>query len=406
MTTARTLLSALLLGSLLSVVGVPSPAGAQTATPSPAPSSGLFDPQQVRIRTELVADGFASPVYVTGDGTGSGCLYIVERGGTVRILKDGRLLRDTLLDISDRVDVTGERGLHALAFHPAFGRNGRVFVHYNEAEGHTRIEEYRARPCRGGKGGQGRLVLAVEQPESNDNGGWIGFGPDGDLYVALGDGGGVSPGDPAGYSRRKDTLLAKILRLDVDRGTGYAVPRDNPFARKRRGFAPETWAWGLRNPWRASFDPLTGDLWLGDVGQDSSEEIDRIPAGESGLDFGWSDMEGDRCHNLAGCDPADYTPPVHVYDRAPPQCAVIGGYVYRGTAIPELAGAYLFSDFCSGVIWALDAEAVRQGGDGTAHVLLDAPQGWVSFGQDDAGELYVVALDGAVYRLEAEEAGG
>ena len=214
----------------------------------------------------------------------------------------------------------------------------------------------------------------------------------------------MSPGDPDGLGQAKATRLSKVLRIDVDRGKRYAIPRSNPFAKKKKGYPPETWAWGLRNPRRASFDSKTGDLWIGDVGQDRFEEINRIPAGQSKLNFGWSDMEGEQCHNLPTCGPDDYELPVHFYDSVSPQCGVVGGYVYRGEAIPELEGVYLFSDFCSGFIWGIDAEAVARGERALAHLLLDAPQRFTSFGQGDDGELYLVALDGSIYRIEAERA--
>jgi glucose/arabinose dehydrogenase len=207
-----------------------------------------------------------------------------------------------------------------------------------------------------------------------------------------------------GYGQRKDSLLAKILRIDVDGGRRYTIPKDNPFAsrKKRKGFAPETWAYGLRDPRGASIDPATGDLWIGDAGQDRFEEIDLAPAGQGGLDFGWSDMEGRSCHLKTDCDPADYTAPVYTYDQVPPECGVVGGHVYRGSAIAALSGAYVFTDECSGIIRALDANAVRTGQPPAVFELLDAPQGWRAFGIDDAGELYLTSLDGGVYRIEAE----
>jgi glucose/arabinose dehydrogenase len=385
-------------------------AAQESASPSPTAADAspepVFDPDAVAIRLVPVVTGLVSPVSVAHDGSDEGLLYVVERGGVIRVLAADGIRSDPLLDISEMVGTGGELGLHDVAFHPRFARNGRFYVHYNDLQGDSRIDEFRVRRGRlPADPGTRRRILEVEQPFINNNGGWLAFGPDGFLYLALGDGGGPSPGDPSGYGQRRDTLLAKILRLDVDRGRRYAIPRDNPFTsrRQRRVFAPETWVWGLRDPRRASFDRETGDLWIGDVGQDRYEEIDLVPAGESGQDFGWSDMEGDRCHLLADCDPADYSLPVHVYDRAPPQCGVVGGHVYRGAAIPALVGAYLFSDVCSGVIWALDAEAVRRGEDVTAAALLDAPQGFRAFGEDEAGELYLTSLDGGVYRIEAED---
>jgi glucose/arabinose dehydrogenase len=367
---------------------------------SPAPT---FDPASVALRTVLVLDGLDEPVTVTGDGTGSGLLYIVERPGVVRVIDESGL-REPLLDISERVSTEGERGLHAVAFHPDYADNGRLFVHYNDRDGNTRIEEYRAR--RGRVVGRGRTILEVEQPFINNKGGPIVFGPDGYLYVALGDGGGSSPGDPMGFGQRRDTLLAKVLRIDVDARRGYKVPRSNPYTsrRERRQYAPETWVYGLRDPRGASIDPETGDLWIGDAGQDRFEEIDLVPAGEGGQNFGWSDMEGTTCHLDPECDPEDFALPVYTYDQVPPDCGVVGGHVYRGEAIPGLRGAYVFTDRCSGIVRAFDAAAVRDGQPASAVTLLDGDRGWRAFGIDDEGELYLTSLDGGVYRLEAESA--
>ena len=377
------------------------------ASAAPAAPIEAFDPASVQLRADLVVDGLEAPVYVTGDGTGSNCLYIVQRGGIVRVVgADGFLRSRPFLDVSALVTESAEQGLHAIAFHPDFADNGRFFVHYNDKEGWTQIAEYRGQPCRSAGKKAVKSLLREEQPFVNNNGGWIGFGPDGYLYIPLGDGGGTSPGDPNGIGQSKTTRLSKVLRIDVNVRSDklYAIPKSNPYAKKGRAYPPETWALGLRDPRRSSFDRETGDLWIGDVGQDRFEEVDRIPAGEAGLNFGWSDMEGNACHNLPDCDPADYEPPVYTYDQVSPQCGVVGGYVYRGQAIPALDGVYLFSDFCSGFIWGIDTRSVAAGQDPVAHLLLDAPQGFVSFGEDDAGELYVVALDGSIYKLGAEAA--
>lgn len=390
-----------------------APSGAEASstpgletTPVPTPVA-TFDPASIRLRTDLFVDGLETPVYITGDGTASSCLYVVERGGIVRVVGlDGFLRPASFLDISSLVLEGAEQGLHAIAFHPDFAENGRFFVHYNDKDGWSQISEFHGSPCRTASSKPVKSLLREEQPFVNDNAGWIGFGPDGFLYIPLGDGGGVSPGDPNGIGQAKPTRLSKVLRIDVNvrKDKLYAIPKSNPYAKKRKSFPPETWAMGLRDPRRASFDRENGDLWIGDVGQDRFEEVDRIPAGVSGLNFGWSDMEGDQCHNLPDCDPADYELPVHFYDQVSPQCGIVGGYVYRGAAIPELRGLYLFSDFCSGFIWGLDAAAVAAGQEVDAQLLVDAPQGYVSFGEDDSGELYVVALDGSIYRIVAEAA--
>lgn len=386
----------------------PGPDGSPAASPVAAAAPVPFDPASVTLRADIIAEGLDNPVYVAADGTGSGCLYIVERAGTIRLRRaDGTLPAKPWLDISKLVTEGPEEGLHTVAFHPDFAKNGRFFVHYNDKEGRNQIAELKGKPCRSANAKPVRMLLREERQFPNNNAGWIGFGPDGYLYIPLGDGGGVSPGDPFGIGQSLTSRLSKVLRVDVNVGrsrSAYRIPRDNPFARRRGSYPRETWAMGLRDPRRSSFDRASGDLWIGDVGQDRFEEVNRIPAGESALNFGWSDMEGDQCHNLPDCDPTQYELPVHTYDSVSPQCGVVGGYVYRGSAIPALDGVYLFSDFCSGFIWGLDAAAVARGESPPAHLLLDAPQGFTSFGEDDAGELYVVSLEGTVYSLNAEQA--
>lgn len=392
-------------------------AEATEATPAPTPERTPypeFDPGTVTLRLDRFADGFDAPVYIADDGlTGRQCRYVVERGGIVRvILPDGDTRQNPFLNISGRLkDIGPEQGLHSIAFHPGFKKNGRLFVHYTTGKEQSVVAEFRGKPC--GKAGNkpARIWLNEKQDFINNNGGWLGFGPDGLLYVTTGDGGGISPGDPNGYGQTPSTRLGKVLRLDVDRKDGIA--RGNPYVKAakngklkpRKGFARETWAYGLRDPRRASFDRETGDLWIGDVGQDRYEEINRIPQGATkkndAFNFGWSDVVGaDTCHNLPECDPTAYDAPVYFYDKVSPQRGVTGGYVYRGELLPELEGVYLFSDIASGYIWGLDADAITEGLDVSAHRLLDAPSGIVSFGEDDAGELYVVSLDGTIYRLD------
>ncbi len=392
------------------VAGAEAPASPAVETePIPEPTQvPVFDPSTVKLRTDLLIDGLDEPVYLTDDGVADKCVYIVERGGTVRMWDDaGYLDPKPFLDISDRVATGPEQGLQSIAFHPKFKKNGLFYVHYNSLpDGQSVIAEFKGRPCkRASNKATKASVITIDQPYPNNNAGWIGFGPDGYLYIPMGDGGGDSPGDPRGYGQLPETLYSKVLRIDVNKGKRYAIPSDNPYAKKRKGgFPREMWAMGLRDPRRASFDRLTGDLWIGDVGQ-RIEEVDRIPAGVAGLNFGWGSVEGTAtCHPLVpDCDPALYEPPVFAYDKTPPQRGITGGYVYRGPSIPALHGIYLFSDFASGFIWGIDADAVAAGEPAVAYQLLDAPQGFVSFGEDDAGELYVLALDGSIYRLGAEE---
>jgi glucose/arabinose dehydrogenase len=404
-----------------------APPAEPTLEPTPYPA---FDPSSVTVRVDLLSDEFDAPVYVADDGNPDGkarCLYVVEQAGVVRIwdLDEGYVLDRPFLDIGRLVSTEfPEQGLHSIAFHPDFARNGRFFAHFNDRSKNAVIAEFKGRPCRpGGKAASKpvKTLLKVSQDFGNNNAGWIGFGPkDGKLYIPLGDGGGPRPGDPNRNGQAQSTHLSKVLRIDVDdrRARRYAVPPDNPYVRIVKGkvrargdWAPETWATGLRDPRRASFDRRTGDFWIGDVGQDIPGEIDLVPAGsvkrgKPAPNFGWSHVEGESvCHpvNAPDCDPSQYTPPVLTVDEMPPHRAITGGYVYRGKAIPELAGVYLFSDFISGYVWGLDAGATYEGVEVPAHVLLEGPQGFVSFGEDDDGELYLVSLEGSVYRLGAEE---
>lgn len=392
-------------------------AEATEATPEPTPEPTPypeFDPGTVTLRLDRFADGFDAPVYFADDGIrGRECRYVVERDGVVKIiLADGDTRATPFLDIRKSLkDIGPEQGLHSIAFHPGFKKNGRFFVHYTSGEKKSVVAEYKGTPCGKARKGKPKFWLNEAQEYINNNGGWIGFGPDGMLYVMTGDGGGISPGDPNGYGQTPSTRLGKVLRLDVARSDGIA--RGNPYVKvakngklkPRKGFARETWAYGLRDPRKASFDRETGDLWIGDVGQDRYEEINRIPQGgtkkNDAFNFGWSDVVGaDTCHNLPACDATQYDPPVHFYDKVSPHRGVTGGYVYRGALLPELAGVYLFSDVASGYIWGLDADAIREGFEVPVHQLLDAPSGIVSFGEDDAGEVYVVSLDGTIYRLD------
>ncbi len=385
----------------------PDPSDEGTSDPSIGPSDTPvtgFDPRRVELALEEVVTGLDSPVAVTHAGDGTGTLYIVERAGRIRVLEpDGSLAPDPLLDIRDRVDTQGERGLHYVAFHPEFESNGRFFVHWTDANDRSFIQEYTAEGQGAVPRDSGRDILRIDHPEWNHKGGWMGFGPDGMLYIAVGDGGGNTPGDPFGNGQKRSELMGNILRIDLDGEPPYGIPDDNPYADGGEGRQPEIWAYGLRNPWRASFDTETGALWIGDVGQDTSEEINVIPAGEGGLNFGWSDMEGTRCHLEPDCDPADYVLPVTTYGTRDEGCAITGGYVYRGTASPVLTGGYLFTDYCSGEIWGLDAASGLENGQTEYRRLLRTDHLGVSMGQDEAGELYLVDFAGGVYRLAATE---
>jgi glucose/arabinose dehydrogenase len=336
--------------------------------------------------------GLESPVYVTHAGDGSGRLFVVEQTGVILIIRAGRLLPRPFLDIRGRVIAGGEMGLLSVAFHPQYARNGRFFVNYT-ADGaslRTVIAEYRvsaadanvAEPA-------GRVLLEIAQPYRNHNGGLNLFGPDGMLYIGMGDGG--SGGDPHNNGQRLDTLLGKLLRIDVDGAAPYRVPPDNPFV-GRSGARGEIWAYGLRNPWRFSFDRTTGRLFLADVGQNQWEEIDLI---QKGGNYGWRTMEGAHCFNPPdGCSRTGLILPIAEYGREG-GCSITGGYVYRGGRIRDLVGRYLFGDYCSGTLWALRDD----GGRWVRESLLDTGLRISSFGEDQAGELYVVDHRGTVQQL-------
>ena len=343
-------------------------------------------PAAAQLRLEPVVDGLERPVFLTHAGDRSGRLFVVEQAGRILILAPGGLLAEPFLDIRARVRTGGERGLLGLAFHPRFARNGRYFVNYTRADdGATVVAEYRvsADPDRSRR--LERVLLTVPQPFSNHNGGMIAFGPDGFLYIGLGDGGGG--GDPGNRAQDPEELLGKILRIDVGERP-YGIPPDNPFV--GGGGRPEIFALGLRNPWRFSFDRGNGRLLAGDVGQGRREEIDRIRRGRN---YGWRILEGTLCFQpREDCDRTGLEPPLTEYGHRRGRCSVTGGYVYRGRAVPGLAGTYLFGDFCSGEIFGLRR--------GRRSILLDSELTIASFGEDEAGELYVLDVSaGAVHRV-------
>jgi len=338
----------------------------------------------------VVEFGLAVPVLLTHAGDDSGRLFVLEQTGRIRVIgAEGELEPDAWLDIRSKVRAGGEQGLLGLAFHPDFPDEPRFFVNYTRTgDGATVVAAYRVGADGAPLPESERELLVIEQPYGNHNGGMIEFGPDGLLYIGMGDGG--AGGDPHDYGQDPDVLLGKMLRIDVDAGEPYGIPADNPFA--AGGGRPEIFATGLRNPWRFSFDRETGELWAGDVGQNAIEEIDVV---ERGGNYGWRLMEGTRPYNPEnGAD--DLVPPVAEYANAGARCSVTGGYVYRGEAVPALAGAYVFGDYCSGEIMALE--------DGEIRVLLEPGFEIPSFGEDAAGELYVLDHEGAVYRIRPRDA--
>lgn len=345
------------------------------------------------IRLDRLISGLSQPLLVTHAGDGSGRLFVVQQDGVIRTWRDGGLLAQPFLDLRDRVTNRGEMGLLGLTFHPDFAENRRFFVNYTTDRNGPRrtvVSEFRVLSDGTADSSSETILLAIAQPAENHNGGMLAFGPDGLLYIATGDGGGG--GDPFANGQNPKTLLGAILRIDVDRGNPYEIPPENPFAAGVGG-APEVWAWGLRNPWRFSFDRLTGLLFAGDVGQNAWEEVDIIRRGGN---YGWNRMEGFHCFPAgSSCDPSGFALPVTEYGRDEGR-SVTGGYVYRGQRETGLWGAYLFGDFASGRIWSL-----RPGPTGwQRRLLLDTELQIASFGEDEDGELYVVHYGGEVYRLQ------
>ncbi len=358
-----------------------------------------------------VAAGLASPLYVTTPPGDLDRLFIVQQRGLIRILNlaTGGVNATPFINLSTKVSSSGsERGLLGLAFHPDYASNGFFYVSYTRASGHASIvERYTVSgdPNVADAASATTIFGPQSQPFSNHNGGCIQFGPDGKLYLGLGDGG--SANDPSCNAQNGNSLLGKLLRLNDD----GSVPVDNPFVGVA-GFRDEIWAYGLRNPWRFSFDRANGDLWIGDVGQNAIEEIDWVPAGSlGGENYGWKVMEGNNCFSTSACtapppcnDPS-FTDPIHTYSHAGGNCSVSGGYVYRGCGIPSLQGTYFFADFCSTRIWSFEWDGVSQSNFQTRQAELTPDVGSIgniaSFGEDGYGELYIVDLGGELFKIVA-----
>ncbi|MEP6639197.1 MAG: PQQ-dependent sugar dehydrogenase [Chloroflexota bacterium] len=368
------------------------------------PASAPFDPAHVALTLAPFVDGFTAPLAIVNAGDGGKRLFIVEQGGRIRIVRDGRIVPAPFLDVGDQITSGGERGLLGLAFHPQYPDDPRVFVDYTDHNGDTQVSSFELDP-----GDADRLdrtsetkLLHVGQPFANHNGGALVFDPSGMLLVSMGDGG--SGGDPQGNGQSLTTWLGKILRIDIDKGQtaarAYGIPADNPGADGADGGRPEIWLTGLRNPWRISFDRATGDLWIGDVGQNLWEEIDVQRSGAPrGTNFGWNRMEGRHCFEPSqGCEDPSLTLPVTEYGHDL-GCTVIGGNVYRGTAQPALVGGYVFADYCSGRLFAIDPL-----GDGyRMPVEVGHTNGNPSaFGEDEDGELYAADIaGGTILRVTA-----
>jgi glucose/arabinose dehydrogenase len=341
---------------------------------------------------------FSSPDYLTQAPGDRRRLFVLEQGGKIRVVRDGRVLRTPFLDISSQVVSGGEQGLLGLAFAPDYARSGRFYVDYTDRNGDTRVVEYRRGPSPDRANPRSaRQLLFQDQPESNHNGGQLAFGPDGLLYIGLGDGGG---GDdqhgPIGNAQSLGTLLGKILRIDPRPSAGrpYRIPADNPFV--GRGAKPAIYAWGLRNPWRFSFDRATGDLTIGDVGQDHVEEIDfRMKGTARGANFGWRAWEGTRREDPGLTVRGDVKPVLqYTHDHG---CSVTSGYVIRDPRLRALGGRYVYGDFCAGKLFTA---RLRQGGASGRRALGLHVDALSSFGEDGRGRVYVVSLAGPVYRLD------
>jgi hypothetical protein len=375
-------------------------------TPPPPPPPPVDSTVGAVVGLQPVAQGLDFPLALATP-PGDPRLFVAEKGGRIRVVRDGAVLPVPFLDVSGAVSEGGEQGLLGLAFHPQYATNGRFYIDFTDRQGDTRIVAYRvsadpnvADPA------SADTLLRIAQPFANHNGGHLAFGPDGMLYVAMGDGG--AGGDPQGHAQNAGDLLGSLLRIDVNGPSGYAVPADNPFV-GQAGARPEVWDLGLRNPWRFSFDRATGDLYIADVGQGAREEVDVSPAAAGGAgrgaNYGWPRTEGLSCYGAATCDRTGFVPPVLDYGHTD-GCSITGGYVYRGAAIPALQGLYFYSDFCSG--WVRSFRLAN--GQATEQHEWPAlkPGGTVpSFGEDAAGELYVLdagngdAGSGTVYRVVA-----
>jgi glucose/arabinose dehydrogenase len=370
--------------------------------------TGAVSASALTMSLSLFKDGFDSPVYMASPRDGSGRLFVVEQGGKVKVIRrDGTVPSTPVLDLSGRVATDTEQGLLGLAFHPSFKTNGKFYVYFNRTDGDAVVNEYRLSPSTSNRVTlAGRRVLTMDHPFSNHNGGSMTFGPDGFLYIATGDGG--SGGDPGNRAQSVNSLLGKILRINVNGRTstrGYLIPSSNPYV--GRTGRDEIWARGLRNPWRISIDSATGALWIGDVGQDRYEEIDRtlkgsFKVGGRGRNYGWRVLEGRHCFLPAtGCNRAGKTAPLIEYAHdvsGEDNCSVTGGYVYRGSSFPKLRGLYVFGDFCSGRIWTVSAGSSYPG---HATLRLDTSHNISSFALSGGGELFMLTLGGSIYRVRA-----
>ena len=371
------------------------------------------------LKLEKIADGFNKPIYIKSIGINDKFIFVVEQDGIIQLLKNKIKMKKPFLDISDRVHQTfypgDERGLLGFALHPDFDKNGYFYVNYINQDGSTIISKFISKDMVAVKKSES-IIMEIEQPYSNHNGGHIDFGPDGYLYISVGDGG--SAGDPENRAQRLDNLYGKILRIDIDAKSPYQIPKDNPFFNDVDS-KKEIWSYGLRNVWRFSFDKLNGDMYLGDVGQNAYEEIDYEKAGgDGGINYGWKIMEGLHCYEADKCDDRGLMPPIYEYpnnanyiktliginqkDRN--GCSVTGGYVYRGSINEKLYGKYIFGDYCTGKVWSFiyDNGVLKDFKNHTKSIMnsIDQKSFYLSsFGQNIDGELFLIDYNGSIYLL-------
>ncbi len=361
-------------------------------------AAALAQGANAQVTDELISGSVTNPTFMTTARDGTNRLFVLQRRGQIRIIEDGALLASNFLDLDSLIpNISGsdERGLLGMAFHPDFANNRKFYVNYINSASDTVVAEYEvfadfpntANPT------TARILMTIDQPFTNHNGGWMDFGPDGYLYISTGDGG--SGGDPGNRAQDiTNQLLGKMLRIDVDGNNSsngqYGIPADNPFVGVTGD--DEIWAYGLRNPWRSSFDMMTGDLWIADVGQNAIEEVNFQESNTrggsvGGENYGWRCYEGNNAFNLSGCAPAStMTFPVHTYNHSAGRCSITGGYVYRGCAMPDLYGFYIFGDYCGGQVYAMDPS------DFSVTQIFDVGSGLSAFGQDEDGEIYVLEL--------------
>jgi glucose/arabinose dehydrogenase len=354
---------------------------------------------------QTISTSLSNPVYLTAPVSDSARVFVVQQGGLVRIMRHDTLLAGSFLNLSGKITSGGERGLLSLAFSPQYATNGRFYVYFTDPHGDIRIVRYNVSATNPDSADQATAdtVLKVPHPvNANHNGGQLQFGTDGMLYAGTGDGGGA--GDTAGNAQNTHSLLGKLLRVDVSGASGYTIPASNPFAADTTLGSPEIWSYGLRNPWRFSFDKATGDLYIGDVGQDSWEEVDissaAVQAGR-GANFGWNTMEGKHCYPPAvtTCNQTGLVLPVTEYPHQLSACTVIGGYVYHGASLPSIAGYYFYADYCNGVVLSFRYNAGNVTTQLDWSTVLSPGSNISSFGQDAKGELYMLTLGGGVYRV-------